>query len=280
MFKKILIVSLYVFAFIGLVAYFWFSAGFRSKELKVVGIEKIDVTISDTSLHFITDSIIIQQIAKEGIKVKESKLSHINVYDLENALDNIPSLKKAEVHYTINGNLNISCIQRQPIVRFMGDSYGFYIDNERIIFPLDSNFTADVPIVSGKIKEMPFINYTGHINKANIDSKWYNSIFTLAFYINQKEEWNSLIEQIFVDDYERLILTPRVGQHEIIFGPPESIETKFQKLHTFYTHILPNKGWNRYNYVDLSFENQIVCKIRDYQTDSISNEQNIKNLNI
>ena len=37
------------------------------------------------------------------------------------------------------------------------------------------------------------------------------------------------------------------------------MEIKFKKLELFYKNILPTKGWNYYESVNLKFKNQIVC---------------------
>ncbi|EKD31744.1 MAG: hypothetical protein ACD_77C00260G0001, partial [uncultured bacterium] len=65
---------------------------------------------------------------------------------------------------------------------------------------------------------------------------------------------------------------PRVGQQEIMFGRPDDVEVKFEKLLSFYKNIIPNEGWEKYKVVDLQYNNQIVCVKR-----KIKNE---KNLNI
>jgi cell division protein FtsQ len=71
-----------------------------------------------------------------------------------------------------------------------------------------------------------------------------------------------MIEQIYIDKNGDVILSPRIGNHKVIFGDLKDIEVKFNKLYTFYKNIAPEKGWERYSEVNLKYNNQIVCKLK------------------
>jgi cell division protein FtsQ len=53
---------------------------------------------------------------------------------------------------------------------------------------------------------------------------------------------------------------PQVGGQLIEFGKPENLELKFKKLRIFYKEILPEKGWNAYERVNLEYEGQIIAE--------------------
>jgi len=40
------------------------------------------------------------------------------------------------------------------------------------------------------------------------------------------------------------------------------VDHKLTRLMKFYRYGLPKAGWNKYSYVNLEFDNQIVCKRR------------------
>jgi len=44
------------------------------------------------------------------------------------------------------------------------------------------------------------------------------------------------------------------------FGAPEDYEAKFSKLMVFYKEILPQKGWTKYERVNLKFEGQVIAQ--------------------
>ena len=80
-------------------------------------------------------------------------------------------------------------------------------------------------------------------------------------FLNENPFWSAMIEQIYVEKNGDIILSPKVGKLKIIFGAPENIEIKFRKLLAFYKNIAPEKGWERYNEVNLKYRGQIVCKL-------------------
>jgi len=57
-----------------------------------------------------------------------------------------------------------------------------------------------------------------------------------------------------------MVLYPQVTKQMVEFGKPEDIEVKFKKLRIFYTEILPKKGWNRYEKVNLKYRDQIIAE--------------------
>ena len=68
------------------------------------------------------------------------------------------------------------------------------------------------------------------------------------------------IGELYVDEGGEVTLYPLVGDQEIILGKPEGYTTKLLKLKSFYQDIVPARGWERYNTVNLKYENQIVCE--------------------
>ena len=67
---------------------------------------------------------------------------------------------------------------------------------------------------------------------------------------------------------------PRVGNHIVYIGQlPYSkvkkerqklirtyVEKKLTRLVKFYKYGLSQAGWNKYSYINLEFDNQIICK--------------------
>ena len=91
---------------------------------------------------------------------------------------------------------------------------------------------------------------------------WINGIYELAMFLDRNPFWNAQIEQIYVAENGDLYLSPRVGNQQIVFGDLNNIETKFDKLASFYNNIVPSVGWIEYDVVNLKYKDQIVCKKR------------------
>ena len=72
--------------------------------------------------------------------------------------------------------------------------------------------------------------------------------------------WRNQIVQVNVLSDGTVELVPRVGEHIIYIGNPTKLSEKLQRLEKFYRYGLSQAGWNKYSYINLAFENQIICK--------------------
>lgn len=145
-----------------------------------------------------------------------------------------------------------------PIVRIKSISNeDYYIDDHNQIMP-NTNYTCDIIIA------------TGYINKWY--AKKYISLLSKALMTN--ELWRNQIEQIHVLPDRGIELVPRVGNHIIYIGNlPETnlidkreqaindfVNKKMNRLEKFYKYGLSQAGWNKYSYINIEFDNQIICK--------------------
>lgn len=82
-------------------------------------------------------------------------------------------------------------------------------------------------------------------------------------FVETDDFWCSEIVQIVVskghDGAPEIELVPRVGNHTVLFGPPDGAEEKFDKLMTFYRHGLRNIGWEEYRTINVKYKDQVVC---------------------
>ena len=69
----------------------------------------------------------------------------------------------------------------------------------------------------------------------------------------------SQIIQLYLNQNKEFELIPRVGNHVILFGDLDGMESKFEKLMLFYQKGVKQIGWNRYTLINLKYKNQLVC---------------------
>ena len=88
--------------------------------------------------------------------------------------------------------------------------------------------------------------------------------------------WRNQIVQINVLPNKGIELVPRVGNHVIYIGQlpyskyaserkqliTDYANVKMDRLKKFYIYGLSQAGWNKYSYIDVEFDNQIICKKR------------------
>lgn len=261
MLKKILISVVVVLVFGAFGAYFFFAQKLYSKNMPVQLCKEVKITLLD-SLHnrFVTADEVMEIMDGFMGKSTGKKIGEIDLNLTEQLLNQRSAIKVSQASITRDGVLRIDITQRKPVLRIQTQNGGFYVDESQYVFPLVSSFTSYVPIVSGNIPLEMDADYRGTVRKSGTD--WMAQIMELGKFMSLDPFWNAMIEQIYIDKNGDVILSPRIGNHKVIFGDLKDIEVKFNKLYTFYKNIAPEKGWERYSEVNLKYNNQIVCKLK------------------
>ena len=249
----------------GIILYLVVALSFVSEKRKNTICSHIQVHIQDSlSDKFITETDVTDFIHDLDVKVLGQTIKSINIRELENLLTENAVVKNTEVYFTANGDLNIEIDQRNPIVRVINTKgQNYYLDKEGAIIPLKANYSSHVLIANGHIMEFFELAKTDWLrcNKASLKNKNTTicEIFELAKFINKDSFWKAQIEQIYLNEQGEYELIPRVGAHVIKFGPFENHQEKFRNLKAFYKKGLNNVGWNQYLYINLKYDNQIIC---------------------
>jgi cell division protein FtsQ len=87
--------------------------------------------------------------------------------------------------------------------------------------------------------------------------------YQLVQFISRDRFWSAQIDQIYIDEDDEIDIIPRMGRHLIHLGSIDNYEGKLKNLKAFYDQVLPETGWSRYNFINLEFSDQIVCKKRE-----------------
>ena len=230
---------------------------------------KVNINIEDEMTNgFLDAKEIKQRLEQKKLYPLKQKMNNVSARKIEEALKTSPFVKTAECCKTQDGLVDIYLTQRMPIVRIKScNNEDYYIDDHYQVMP-NTKYTSDLIVA------------TGHINK------WYaqNYISLLSKSLMVNELWRNQIEQINVLPDRSIELVPRVGNHIIYIGNlPESnskkkreqeiddfVCKKMDRLEKFYKYGLSQAGWNKYSYINIEFDNQIICKKRA----SITNTEN------
>ncbi|MDR0768994.1 MAG: hypothetical protein LBE71_03715 [Dysgonamonadaceae bacterium] len=246
MVKKILIVSFAVLLLAYMVSTVIYLNFFHTSEDAVCG--EVDVKIENTGeQNYISASDIIAWMKAEKIFPKGKNRREINTSEIEEKLANNRLVKKAECFKTTGGNVKIKIYQRVPVLRVFSPNGSYYVDSEREIMPVPSNFAAYVPVAVG--------NISGEYAK--------NQLYDFACYLQKDKFWDSQIAQIYISYDQDVVLTPIVGNHRIVLGKIENYKENLSKLRAFYDKGLSKIGWNRYSTINLKYKNQVVCTLTD-----------------
>lgn len=258
--KRILTISLWIFASIGLLVTLGFSSSARKKTL----LTDIDVFIErESNNYFVHEDEIIDLVKSKGFVNDSLTAQSIPINELERLLSNNPAVQKADVFVSFDGKLMIDIFQRKPIIRvFNVKGESFYIDHSGWLMPLSSKYTSNVLVANGFIEQNYAGNYKLNVNENVADSanaKTLKGLYELADFIHSNSFWSAQIAQVYVNEKKEFELIPRVGNHLILLGDADDLESKFSKLKLFYKKGLNNMGWNEYEVINLKYKNQVVC---------------------
>ena len=232
--------------------------GFVKKQHDRMPCSKVDIVIEENEdANFINRIDILQTAYDKGDSLIGQPLESIDIKKLEMAYLQNPSIEKAQVSESIDGEIKIYVKQRTPILRvinYKNDSY--YIDLEGKLMPLSESYTARVPIATGLITESYANTYSldllsRDINDTLLTKFIIDDLYLLAKYINESEFWKAQIEQIYINADREIELIPVFGNHRILLGDATDLRDKFNKLLVFYKEGLNKTGWNVYTKINL-----------------------------
>jgi cell division protein FtsQ len=232
------------------VAIFWSSISSTAKNRIV---ESMDIVIlPENQALFLNQSIISDSVQSIIGNPSGRSASDINIQKLEARLNKIPAVRKAEVYIALDGILKIKIEERTPVVLVQNvNEQEFYLDSQGVIIPNTSSKFCDVLVASGNIRNAMA---SGKI----IGGETAKNIVAVAKFIAADSLWNAQFQQLYVDNYNDLILIPRIGKHSIVVGNGANLPQKFGNLRLFYDQGLKSTGWDRYKSVDISNLNQVV----------------------
>lgn len=191
-----------------------------------------------------------------GFTLRGVHFDELDVSRVERVLEADPFIQDAEAYVDGGNNLQLSIVQREPLIRIIdGHNENYYLDKEGVKMPLSKHFTARVVVATGNIPPYSpdFLKRKKYLLK---------DVYELGIKISENEFLNPLVEQIYVNKEGDILLIPKVGNQKILIGNIENIDDKLFRLEQFYKKALPFEGWDEYSLINLKFRNQIICKKR------------------
>lgn len=222
---------------------------------------KVVINIADENINGFLNSAEVKTLLEKAQLYPLSKsMDDINPRQIEQALRDMPFVKTAQCYATEDDHVCITITQRTPIIRVKsvtGEDY--YIDDNGGVMP-NSQYTSDMIIATGSITRYYACHY----------------VYLLAQKLMSEELWRNQIEQINILPDKTVELVPRVGDHVINIGQLPSasnaevrkelvdqfVAKQMHRLEIFYREGLKYAGWEKYDYINLEYCNQIVCRRR------------------
>ena len=174
-------------------------------------------------------------------------MEQVNSRKIEEKLLQNPFVESVQCYKTQSGRVDITLSQRLPVIRVKADNGDdYYVDTYGNIMP-NTQYVSDLVIATGQISR-PYAQKV---------------LSRVGNFLIRNKLWFCQAEQINVLDDGTIEMIPRVGEHIVYLGQPTGLSRKFSRLEKFYKYGLPKAGWNKYSYISVEFDNQIICKKRN-----------------
>jgi cell division protein FtsQ len=208
-----------------------------------------------TENHFLDEADIMKLVEGSGQAIKGTSLDHINLKAIETRLKYDKHILDADLFGDLKGNLIVNVELRRPIARIVQENApDAYIAEDGVIMPVSENYTSRVVLISG-----------GYV-KSLLESEDLHKLeegkqlLELIEFVNEDKFWKAQIAQLDINSSGKITIYPQVTGQIVQFGKAEEIESKFRKLMIFYKEILPQRGWTRYERVNLEYEGQVIAE--------------------
>lgn len=220
---------------------------------------KVNINIEDEITNgFLDAKEIKKRLEQKDLYPLQKRLSSVNTRSIEEVLLRSPFVKSVECHKTQGGLVDIYLTQRTPLVRIKSAGNDDYYVDDHYSIMLNTKYTSDIIVATGNISRAYAVHYISLLSKALVANEF----------------WRNQIEQINVLPNRGIELVPRVGDHIIYIGVlpnvgnnanreqviTDFVNSKMDRLEKFYKYGLSQAGWNKYSYINIEFDNQIICK--------------------
>jgi len=205
--------------------------------------------------HFLDEADIMKLVEGSGQSIKGTSLDHINLKAIETKLKYDKHILEAELYGDLKGNLVVNVKLRRPIARIVQeDAPDAYIAEDGVIMPVSENYTSRVVLISGAYVKT--LLASEDLNKLEEGKQ----LLEMIEFVNDDKFWKAQIAQLDINSAGKITIYPQMTGQLVQFGKAEDFEMKFKKLMIFYKEILPQRGWTRYERVNLEYNGQIIAE--------------------
>lgn len=231
------------------------AIGFTTAKQEFRNVRNVKINISQNYKHeFIDEKDIMNLMTSAGRdELIDKEVRRVNLKELERRIKKNTFAYRAHVHKDLKGDLHVNVEQCHPIARVIMPGGDFYVSDKGTILPMSEKFTARVPVVSGHM--------TGKLLRQDFAKDSVTAPFFKLFQIIEEDKFlQAVIAEIDLNAHGDMIVYPQIGKQYFIFGSMEDLEDKILKMKIFYKNILPVKGWNFCEKVNLKFKDQIITE--------------------
>ena len=205
--------------------------------------------------HFMDEADVLKLVTESGQPIKGVGIDRIKLKEIESKIKYDKHILDADLYGDLKGNLVVDVELRRPIARIVqSDAPDAYISEDGVIMPVSEKYTSRVVLISG-----PFVK--GLLESEDLNkTEEGKQLMEMIEFINDDKFWKAQVAQLDINSAGKISIYPQITGQRVEFGKPENIEVKFKKLMVFYKDILPQRGWTRYERVNLEYEGQVIAE--------------------
>jgi len=224
---------------IGLVIFLYSFTSYRNSTRKI---KNTVVVFEGKNVLFLKEEMVNKLLIEKKQDLKTLNKVDLDLNKLEKSVRGHEMIQKADVFVSVDGILKAVVQQKTPVGRVFDKTGSFYIDYEGNDMPLSDNYTARVPLISGKI-----------------DAVKKEKLAEVLKMINEDDFLKKNIIGIQILHNGGLIMVNRNYDFQIDFGRTVNIERKFKNYKAFFQNAVSDSTLNKYKRINLKFTKQVVC---------------------
>ena len=208
---------------------------------------------------FVKQNAVLSDI---GSLCEMAKIGSVNMEAIGKRLNANPWIESATSYVDLDGILNVSIIEYQPVLRVFGmNGTSAYLTAEGNLLPTSLGYTPHVLIASG--------NYAldkEHLNRQLCDTVEadQNLINTLQIFeaIERNEYLKNCIGQLYCNNKNEFEIVAKGIPSRIVLGDTDNLDDKLGRLEVFVRQKANGTEIKNFKKIDLKYKNQIVCTKR------------------
>lgn len=206
------------------------------------------ISVADSeNTGFVTQLDISRECGDIMQWITERKRKDLDINELESRLRASDKVEKVNVQVLNNGALAIDVIPMTPVARVFDRNNSYYINASGKRISAEPRYHVDVPVVVGVFS----------------DSLPPSRLLPLLHHISERPELDALVSTVKQARNGDIIIVPTIRGHVVNFGDTSMVDDKFGRLREFYRQVMPVRGWETYDTLNVKWRGQIVASRRD-----------------
>ncbi len=205
--------------------------------------------------HYLDEGDILRLVEKLNPGIRGASFDRIDFKAIESKLEYDRHIEDAQTFKDLKGNLVVRVELRRPVARIVQENApDAYIAEDGVIMGVSDRYNSRVVLISGP--------YAARIAQAHRvqDVPGGSQLLEMIEFIRDDAFWNAQIAQVDIAADGKMTLLPQITGQRVEFGMADGYEEKLRKLMIFYKEILPQRGWTRYERVNLEYNGQIIAE--------------------